>query len=186
MGARADPLEVLYDAPAIAAAVARLAKEIARDLHGREALAVPVMNGGLFFAADLLRALSGTTAVAGVCAAVASSHADGATSGGELSIAAFPAAELVRGRTVLLVDTVVDSGVTAHALMCAARARAAADVRLVCLVDKPARRSAPISPDWSGFSAPDRFLVGYGLDVAGRYRSLPYLAALAGPFPGAP
>ena len=185
MGGRDEPLEVLYDARAIAAAVERLAGEVARELEGREALAVPVMNGGLFFAADLLRALAGSTAVATVASAVASSHADGASPAGPLTIAAFPAASLVEGRTVLLVDTVVDSGATAHALERAARERGAVDVRLVCLADKPARRRAPIAPHWSGFSAPDRFLVGYGLDVEGRFRALPYLAALRGPFPRA-
>ena len=186
MGAGDEPLEVLYDASAIAAAVGRLAREVARDLEGREALAVPVLNGGLFFAADLLRALSGSSAVTTVASAVASSHADGVSPAGPLSIAAFPAATLVRGRTVLLVDTVVDSGVTAHALERAARERGAADVRLVCLADKRARRRAPIAPHWSEFEAPDRFLVGYGLDVEGRFRALPYLAALRGPFPRSP
>src|SRR5690242_14265493 len=96
-----ESLEVLYDARAIAAAVRRLAGEVARDLAGREALAVPVMNGALFFAADLLRALEGTGAVGGVAAAVASSHADGRSPAAALSVAAFPAPALVEGRTLL-------------------------------------------------------------------------------------
>jgi hypoxanthine phosphoribosyltransferase len=183
MGARDEPLEVLYDASAIAAAVARLARDVGRALGGREALAVPVMNGGLFFAADLLRALEGTGAVGAVAAAVASSHPDGAFPAGAPTIATFPSATLVAGRVVLLIDTVVDSGSTVHALAAAARERGASEVRVVCLADKPARRRAPIAPDWSGFRAPDRYLVGYGLDVAGRLRSLPHLAALPGAFP---
>jgi hypoxanthine phosphoribosyltransferase len=85
----------------------------------------------------------------------------------------------VRGRTALVLDTVVDTGATAGAVLARARACGASDARLACLVDKPARRRGGVRPDWSGFVAPDRFLVGYGLDHGGRWRTLPYVAAIS-------
>lgn len=182
MAEAAPRWDVLYDADAIAGAVSRLAAEIRRDLGGREALAVPVLNGALFFAADLLRALGEDVRVAGFCAAVVSSYAlspDGTD--GPLDaprVTSFPGEALVRGRAVVVVDTVVDTGATAKAVLDRARACGAASTHLACLVDKPARRRVAVRPDWAGFSGPDRFLVGYGLDSGGRYRTLPFVAAL--------
>jgi hypoxanthine phosphoribosyltransferase len=177
------PREVLFDARAVAAAVEALAERIARDLAGRELVAIPVLTGALFFAPDLLRALEGRARVAACGAAVVSSYAP--LPGGleePLSpprVTCFPAAGLVRGRTALVLDTVVDTGATAAAVLERARALGAVDARLACLVDKPARRRLGVRPDWAGFTGPDRFLVGYGLDAGGRWRTLPYVAALA-------
>jgi hypoxanthine phosphoribosyltransferase len=177
------PREVLYDARGIAAAIERLADAIARDLAGREIVAIPILSGALFFAPDLLRALEGRVRVGACGAAVVSSYAP-LPGGGEgpatpPRLACFPADALVRGRTALVLDTVVDTGATAAAVLARARASGATEARLACLVDKPARRRDGVAPDWAGFTAPDRFLVGYGLDAGGRWRTLPYVAALA-------
>ena len=146
-----------------------------------------MITAAVFFAADLMRALAlpddppgGARApvVEGFAVACSSSYPDGTRPAGEPVLTSFPAARLLAGRTALVVDTIVDSGWTAHAVMREARARGARDARLACLLDKPARRAAPVRPDWHAFVAPDRFLVGYGLDVGGRHRLLPHVAAL--------
>jgi hypoxanthine phosphoribosyltransferase len=183
MPEEAPPQEVLYDARGIAVAVERLAEQIAHDLEGRDVVAIPILTGALFFAPDLLRASAGRVHVVACGAAVVSSYPVGPGGGvapaGAPHVTCFPADALVRGRTALVLDTVVDTGATAAAVLERARASGATDVRLACLVDKPARRRSGVRPDWAGFTAPDRFLVGYGLDAGGRWRTLPYVAALA-------
>ncbi len=189
--------DVLYDARAIEEAVARIARGIERDLMGAEVLVVPILNASLFFASDLLRALSAGTRsarpagrgasvdIGGFSSAVVSSYGASAGDGrGRVAaprVTVFPAKALVAGRHVLVVDTVVDTGATAKAVLDRARRAGARSARLACLVDKPAHRRADVRPDWAGFSAPDRFLVGYGLDAGGRWRTLPFVAALCGP-----
>lgn len=174
----APRLEVLYDAAAVAAGVRRVADAIGRDLAGRTVLAVPVMNGALFFAADLLRALPSSVACAGFCSAAVSSYGAGTSPSGRPAVHAFPSAEQLAGRVALVIDTVLDTGATVEAVRAEALARGAAAVRVACLLDKSARRTHPVRADWAAFSAPDRFLVGYGLDAGGRWRTLPYVAAL--------
>jgi hypoxanthine phosphoribosyltransferase len=116
--------------------------------------------------------------VEAVASARIASYGDGTSPAGPPRVVAFPSRAVLEGRTVLLVDTVVDTGRTAAAAAHAAREAGAARVVLACLADKTARRTESTTPDWRGFEAPDRFLVGYGLDAAGRWRCLPYLAAL--------
>jgi hypoxanthine phosphoribosyltransferase len=174
-------LEVLYPADGIAAAVAELGRAIGRDLAGRPTFVVPVMNGALFFAADLMRALPEDLPVVGFGAASVASYGAGARPEGPPRISAFPAADRLVGRVVLVVDTVLDTGATLDAVTREARARGALDVRVACLIDKPARRKIAVRTDWVAFTAPDRFLVGYGLDAGGRWRTLPYVAAVETP-----
>jgi hypoxanthine phosphoribosyltransferase len=175
---RPAPLEVLYGPEAIALGVRRVAEAIRRDLADRPVFVVAVMNAALYFAADLLRALAQGPRVEGFAAACVASYGAGTAPQGPPRVTAFPPAERLEGRTVLVVDTVVDSGATAQVVLAEARARGAADARLACLVDKPARRRIAVRPDWSAFTGPDRFLVGYGLDAGGALRTLPYVASL--------
>jgi hypoxanthine phosphoribosyltransferase len=174
-----DTLSVLYDAETIAAAVRGLAARLATRIAGKPTFVVPVMNGALFFAADLLRALPREVPVVGFGAACLSSYGAGTAPAGPPEVTTFPARERVEGRTVLVLDTILDTGATADAAVREARARGAADVVFCCLIEKPARRRVSLVPDACAFSAPDLFLVGYGLDASGRFRTLPYVAALA-------
>jgi hypoxanthine phosphoribosyltransferase len=175
--------DVLLDAKAVAAAVDSVARAMGRVLAGGEVVLLPVLDGALYFAADLLRALDGEVSVVGYGAVVASSYGPRPDGGfgprGAPEVRAFPSPDLLRDRVAVVVDTVVDTGRTAAAVMTRAREAGAADVRLACLVDKPARRAAGVRPDWRGTTAPDRFLVGYGLDAGGRHRTLPCVAALS-------
>ena len=175
---RQAPLEVLYGPEAIALGVRRVAEAIRRDVNGQPLFVVAVMNAAVYFAADLLRALADGPRVEGFAAACVASYGAGTAPQGPPRVAAFPPAERLAGRTVLVVDTVVDSGATAQVVLAEARARGAREAWLACLVDKPARRRIAVRPDWSAFTAPDRYLVGYGLDADGALRTLPYVAAL--------
>lgn len=174
-----DTLSVLYDADAIGDAVRGLAARLAPRLAGKPTYVVPVMNGALFFAADLLRALPREVPVVGFGAACVASYGAGTAPAGPPEVTAFPARDRLEGRTVLIVDTILDTGATADVAVREARARGAAEVLFCCLIEKSARRRVPVVPDACAFSAPDLFLVGYGLDASGRFRTLPYVAALA-------
>lgn len=169
---------MLYDAAAVAAGVRRVADGIGRDLAGRTVFGIPVMNGALFFAADLLRALPPSVVCAGFCAASVASYGAGTAPSGPPVVHAFPSGDKLAGRVALVIDTVLDTGATVEAVRAEALARGAAAVRVACLLDKAARRTRPVRADWAAFDAPDRFLVGYGLDAGGRWRTLPYVAAL--------
>lgn len=174
----APTLETLFGPAEIAAAVRRVADAVARDLAGARVVFVPVMTGSLYFAVDLLRALDGRLGIEAISAAVLSSYGASTRAERRPRVDAFPSAEALTGRIALIVDTVVDSGATAEAALAEARARGAVDARLACLLDKPAGRRCEVTPDWAGLVAPDRFLVGYGLDAGGLHRTLPCVAAL--------
>ncbi len=177
----APALETLFGPAELAVAVRRLADSLCRDLAGARVVFVPVMTGSLFFAVDLLRALDGRLGIEAISAAVLSSYGGSTKAERRPHVAAFPGRETLAGRVALLVDTVVDSGATAEVAIAEARARGASDAKLVCLLDKPAGRRCPVKPDWAGLVAPDRFLVGYGLDAGGLHRTLPCVAALSEP-----
>jgi len=166
--------QTLFTGDEIREAVERLAREV-RAVYGREELTVvAVLHGGLVFAADLMRRLDMPVRL-GV--ALASSYRGGATEPGELQVQLHPGLD-VGGRHVLLVDDILDTGRTLLRLRDAIRAMDARSVRLATLVDKPSRRIAPLQADFTGFTIPDLFIVGYGLDWNERYRNLPDIVAL--------
>jgi hypoxanthine phosphoribosyltransferase len=144
-------------------------------VYGRDELTVvAVLHGGLVFAADLMRRLDMPVRL-GV--ALASSYRGGATEPGELQVQMHPGLD-VAGRRVLLVDDILDTGRTLLRLRDSIRAMDARSVRLATLVDKPSRRVVPLQADFTGFTIPDLFIVGYGLDWNERYRNLPDIVAL--------
>jgi len=166
--------QVLFTGEEIGAAVERLGGEV-RATYGREELTVVVvLHGGLVFAADLMRRLDMPIRL-GV--ALASSYRGAATEPGELHVQLHPGLD-VKGRQVLLVDDILDTGRTLLRLRDEIRAQDARSVRLATLVDKPSRRVAPLNADFTGFTIPDLFIVGYGLDWNERYRNLPDIVAL--------
>jgi hypoxanthine phosphoribosyltransferase len=166
--------QTLFTGDEIREAVERLAREI-RAVYGREELTVvAVLHGGLVFAADLMRRLDMPMRL-GV--ALASSYRGAATEPGELSVQLHPGLE-VAGRHVLLVDDILDTGRTLQRLRDDLHAQGARSVRLATLLDKTSRRVAPLHADFTGFTIPDLFVVGYGLDWNERYRNLPDIVAL--------
>ena len=170
-----DDIErVLFDESRIRAGIERVAREIAARFAGRELTVVAVLKGSCIFVADLIRRLPLSIELAFVWA---ESYRRG-TSGGRLELLATPTDDELRGRSVLLVDDILDSGRTLSAVRDTLVARGASEVATCVFLDKPARREVALSPDFVCFEVEDLFVVGYGLDFAGRYRNLPYVAAL--------
>ena len=136
---------------------------------------VVILKGATVFAADLLRSLSIPAELEFVRA---SSYPTGTSSSGRLRLAHMVEGPLV-GRHVLLVEDIIDSGVTVNAVAKRIRKLGASSVRLAALLDRPARRQVEVNIDFTGFVIPDRFVIGYGLDYAGLYRELPGIYSLS-------
>ncbi|MHB8140419.1 MAG: hypoxanthine phosphoribosyltransferase [Vulcanimicrobiaceae bacterium] len=171
---------VIFDADQIAEAVERLAERIAADYRGQPLLLVAVLKGALYFAADLSRALArrvdGPSEVI-VAYLTVSSYGNAHRSSGEVRLLK-DTSTAVTGRQVLLVEDVVDNGLTLQYLRGRLLDRGPASLRTCVLLDKPYRRFADVPLEYVGMVAPDDFIVGYGLDYQERFRNLPYLARL--------
>lgn len=167
-------LRLLYSREDIAAAVRALAERISADYAGKDLLVIGVLKGAVIFLADLIREL---TIPAEIDFIGLSSYGDGVTSCGEVKVTAYPASP-VEGRHVLVVEDIVDTGLCIDALLKFLAARGPASVRVCALMDKPARHQVGVDIAYSGFTIPDKFVVGYGLDFAQRYRHLPQIYTL--------
>lgn len=170
-----DDIErVLFDEDEILRGIDRVAAEVTDEFQGRDFTVVSVLKGSCVFAADLIRRIPIPLELAFVAA---SSYGDGVESG-ELQVNYFPAEGDIAGRNLLLVDDILDTGRTLHLLKGQLLARGASEVKTCVFLDKPARRSVEFEADFRCFPVEDVFVVGYGLDFAGRYRNLPMVAAL--------
>lgn len=169
-----DIERVLYSETEILAGIDRVAREVTRTYQGRDFTVVSVLKGSCVFASDLIRRIPIPLELAFLAA---SSYGDGTTSGA-LEINFIPTGNEIEGRNLLLVDDILDTGKTLHRLKAELSKRGAAEVRTCVFLDKPSRREAPIKPDFRVFEVENLFVVGYGLDYAGRYRNLPYVGAL--------
>ena len=168
------PGRVLVSEGEIAARVAELGRAIARDYARANPVLVGVLHGAAPFVADLLRGLSIDLTVDFVRA---SSYGSGTSSSGTVRLVADLTVDIA-DRDVLLVDDVVDTGLTLAALKRTLEARRPRSVRTCVLLDKTGRRETEVTIDYVGFTIPNVFVVGYGMDWNGRYRNLPYVAAL--------
>lgn len=169
-------IDILFDEKTIAARIDALAQDVIR-LLGREPVLVCVLTGSFVFAADLLRALhrAGASPLMGFIGL--SSYGAATHSSGQVKLTLDLLME-VSGRDVLLVDDIFETGRTLHHARELLLARGARDVRLCVLLDKKGKRTSALKPDLAGFECPDRFVVGYGLDLDGQYRALPFVGAL--------
>jgi hypoxanthine phosphoribosyltransferase len=154
--------------------VRELGREISRDYAGRELLLVCVLKGAVFFLADLMREIDVPCEVDFM--AVASYGSATQSSGVVRILKDLDAA--IEGRDVIIVEDIVDSGLTLQYLLRNLRARNPASLAVCALLTKPERLQVDLSPRYVGFPIPDRFAIGYGLDYCERYRNLPYVAAL--------
>ncbi len=166
--------EILVQADDLQRRVRELGAEVSRDYADRELLLVCVLKGAVFFLSDLMRSVDVPCEVDFMAVASYGSSTD---SSGVVRILKDLDAP-IEGRHVLIVEDIVDSGLTLQYLMRNLRARGPASLEVCALLTKPDRRRAEVAARYIGFEIPDRFVIGYGLDHAERYRNLPYVAAL--------
>jgi hypoxanthine phosphoribosyltransferase len=169
-----DVERILFNEQQILAGIDRVADEVTRAYRGRDFTVVSVLKGSCVFASDLIRRIPIPLELAFVSA---SSYGAG-TEGGDLALNFFPAESELAGRNLLLVDDILDTGRTLSRLVGELKQRRAAEVRTCVFLDKPARRAVDFQADFRAFEVDDLFVVGYGLDFAGRYRNLPFVGAL--------
>jgi hypoxanthine phosphoribosyltransferase len=172
------PPQVLFDAEAIAARVNAMALDIAR-VAPENLLAVPVMTGAFVFAADLLRSLHNAGLALEVDFLQIGSYGAGTQSSGRPELLRDVQAR-ADGRDVLLIDDILESGRTLGFAKTLFQARGARRVLIAVALEKPHKKEIEVAADFIGFPCPDRFVVGYGMDYAGRYRELPFIGALEG------
>jgi hypoxanthine phosphoribosyltransferase len=166
---------VLLSEAAIKARIVSLAAEIERDYPSSEEIhLVAVLKGGFMFMADLVRAMSDRVTMDFMAV---SSYAKGTTSSGQVRVLKDLDSNL-EGRHVIVVEDIVDTGLTLHYLQDLLKARAPKSMKTACLLSKPSRRKVEVQVDYIGFTIEDHFVVGYGLDYAEKYRNLPYIAIL--------
>ena len=168
------PIKPLIDAGAIARRVAELGRAITSDYRGKELVVVPVLKGSYVFAADLVRHIDLDLSIdfLGV-----RSYGDGLQSSGIVQITA-DLTHPIEGKHVIVVEDIVDTGLTVSYLYQNLETRRPASLKLASLLHKPARTLVPVQIDYLGFTVDDVFIVGYGLDSGQRFRNLPYLAVL--------
>jgi len=170
---RGEVERVLIDEERLARRVKSLAREIERDFRGRELVVVSLLNGTVLFLADLIRHLNLPLRLDFIGV---SSYGVG-TESGDLVFTKELRLD-VRGRNVLLLDDILDTGNTLSRVKSKLRALNPRRLRTCVLLDKPARRTQPVQADYVGFEVPNLFVVGYGLDFAERYRNLPFVGVL--------
>ena len=178
----ADVEEILLSGEEVQARVAELGAQLAADYEGREPVLVSVLKGSIIFLADLVRAMPIPLAIDLM---EVSSYGASTESSGQVRILKDLSTS-IEGREVIVVEDIIDTGLTLNYLLRYLHDKGPASIRICCLLDKPARRLAPIEIDYRGFTIADRFVIGYGLDYGERYRNLPYIGVLRPSVYGAP
>jgi hypoxanthine phosphoribosyltransferase len=166
--------EVLIDEDTLQRRIAELGEEISADYTGRDLLLIGVLKGAVFFMADLMRGLSIPCEIDFMAI---SSYGDSTDSSGVVRILKDLDIN-IEGRDVLVVEDIIDSGLTLSYLMRNLEAREPASLEICALLTKPERREIEVPVKYVGFEIPNRFVIGYGLDFGERYRNLPYVGVL--------
>ena len=169
-----DIKQVLLTKEQIEQRVAEMGKQITADYQGKELVVVVLLKGAAWFATDLTRAIDLPLRVDFM---VASSYGNGTSTTGNVKVK-LDISENIAGKHVLLIDDIIDSGVTFAAISDMLRLNKPASLKTVALCDKAERRINGMEADYVGFKIPDEFVVGFGLDYAGDYRNLPYIGVL--------
>jgi hypoxanthine phosphoribosyltransferase len=165
---------VLIGEDELSARINALAHEIRQDLPAGQIHLIAVLKGAFLFLGDLIRAMDGHVTIDFMAC---SSYAGGTTSSGEVRLSKDLDVG-IEGRDVVIVEDIVDTGLTLHYLQEILLARGPRSLRTACLLSKPSRRKIDVKVDYIGFTIEDRFVVGYGLDYAEQYRNLPYIGIL--------
>lgn len=156
--------------------IAELGKKISEDYAGRSIHLICILKGGVFFMCELAKRITVPVSMDFMCV---SSYGDATSSSGIVRIAK-DLDESIEGKDVLIVEDIIDSGRTLYYLMDVLQKRNPNSIHLCTLLDKPERRVKDVKVDYVGFNIPDKFVVGYGLDYAQKYRNLPYIGVVEG------
>jgi hypoxanthine phosphoribosyltransferase len=170
----ADVQEILLTEDKIQARVAELGAQLNADYAGLEPVLISVLKGSIVFLADLVRSMELPLSIDIM---EVSSYGAATETSGQVRILK-DLSNPIEGRHVIVVEDIIDTGLTLNYLLRYLREKGPASLRICCLLDKPARRLTEIPIDYVGFTIPDRFVVGYGLDYGERYRNLPYVGVL--------
>ena len=171
---RDDIKDIIFSENEIQKRVKELGAQIAEDYAGKSPLLIGVLKGCFVFLADISRCISLDCEIRFL---TASSYGFSSVTSGKVKIGKDFDYE-IKGRDVIIIEDILDSGVTLTALRDFVNERSPATLKICALLDKPARRQIPIETEYLGFICPDEFVVGYGLDYAERYRNLPFIASL--------
>ena len=169
-----DVEKVLLSEQQLTKRIAELGEEITKEYKGKEIVAICVLKGAILFMADLARAVKVPMALDFMAV---SSYGNGTTTSGTVRILK-DLDNNIEGKHVLVVEDIIDSGVTLKYLLKNLKSRKPASIKLCTLLNKPERRRVEVDIDYCGFTVPDYFLVGYGLDYAEKYRNLPFIGIL--------
>lgn len=171
---REDIKEILFDEDALNKKVKELGGKITEDYKGKDLLVVGVLKGSVLFASDLIKNIDIPCEIDFMAV---SSYGNSTETSGVVRILK-DLDHSIEGKDVLIVEDIVDSGITLDYLLKYLKARKANSIEIVTLLNKPARRKVDINVKYSGFEVPDAFIVGYGIDYAEKYRNLPYIGIL--------
>ena len=174
MGMHQDVERIMIDEQTIQKRVAEVAKQLDKVYAGKNPVVVCILKGSVVFYADLIRNMESQLELDFMSV---SSYGAGTTSSGEVKVKQDLVTD-IKGRDVLIVEDIIDSGNTLYHLKKMLIGRQPASINIVTLLDKPERRVVPMEPDYTCFVIEDEFVIGYGLDYAEKYRNLPYVAVL--------
>ncbi len=169
-----ETVRILITSGRIQRRIRTLAKEIRKDFPGERLHLVSVLKGGVFFLTDLARSISGEVSFDFIAVA---SYGQNTHSSGQVRLTRDLDSS-IEGRTVIVVEDILDTGMTLQYLLRLFQQRKPKHLRVAVLLDKPERRIAAVRADYVGFTIPNEFVVGYGLDYSERYRNLPYVGIL--------
>lgn len=169
-----DISKVLFNEVELHGACKRLGEQITKDYEGKDLLVVGILNGAIVFCTDLMRQIDRQINIDFMSV---SSYGEGTVSSGKVKVMKDLNGS-IKGRNVLIVDDILDTGKTMLHLVDMLQQREPASIKICVLLDKPARREEDIYADYVGYTIPDAFVVGYGLDYAEKYRNLPYIGVL--------
>ena len=170
----ADNIRVMLTEEEIDTKIREIAAQITKDYAGKEVHLVCILKGSIFFTCELAKRIDLPVTLDFMSV---SSYGDGTESSGRVKIVK-DLDENIEGKDVIVVEDIVDTGRTLSHLMEVLRVRKPATLKLCTLLDKPSRRVVDVNVDYTGFAIPDEFVVGYGLDFAQKYRSLPYIGVV--------
>ena len=168
-------IDVMIDEATVEARIAEIAQQLSKEYEGKTIHIIGVLKGSVFFMCELAKRLTVPVTMDFMCV---SSYGNDTKSSGVVKMIK-DLDESIEGRDVVLIEDIMDSGRTLSYLINILKERKPASFKVVTLLDKPDRRVVELEPDITGFVIPDRFVVGYGLDCAQKYRNLPYIGVIS-------